>query len=74
MIKNLAATIAGFLTSFLYTTNAFARGGGGAGGDRGAGGGGGEAAATPEIDGPGALMAVALLVSLGVMAYRKAQT
>jgi hypothetical protein len=27
----------------------------------------------PEIDGPGAVVAVALLVSLGIMIYRKAQ-
>ncbi len=69
MTNNLAATIAGLLTSFLYATRALGledhQGQQGQDGDG--------VAATPEIDGPGALMAVALLVSLGVMAYRKAQ-
>ena len=68
MTRSLGAAIAGLMTSVLWSTNAFAFGtGGGGGGD------GGGTASTPEIDGPGAVLAVALLVSLGVMIYRKAQ-
>lgn len=62
MIKKLGASIAGLMTSLLWSTNAFA-----------AGEWGGGAAANPEIDGPGGVMAVALLVGLGIMIYRKAQ-
>lgn len=69
MTTKLGAAIAGLMISLLWSTNAFAdcffgvcRGGGGEGGGE-----------VPEIDGPGAIMAVALLVSLGVMIYRKAQ-
>ena len=65
MTRNLGAAIAGLTTSVLWSTNAFAFG---TVGDDGGG-----IASTPEIDGPGAVMAVALLVSLGVMIYRKAQ-
>lgn len=66
MTKKLGAAIAGLTTSLLWSTSAFAWTGDG-------GGDGGGAASTPEIDGPGAVMAVALLVSLGIMIYRKAQ-
>jgi len=57
------------MTSLLWSTNAFAAGvwGGGGGSD------GGGTASVPEIDGPGAGIAMALLVSLGVLIYRKAQ-
>ncbi len=68
MTRNLGAAIAGLMTSVLWSTNAFAAGEWGGGGDDGGG-----TASTPEIDGPGAVLAVALLVSLGVMIYRKAQ-
>ena len=64
MTRNLGAAIAGLTTSVLWSTNAFALGGY-TGGDG--------AASLPEIDGPGAVMAVALLVSVGIMIYRKAQ-
>lgn len=60
MNKKLGATIAVLLTSILWTTNALAFGGVGP-------------TPNPEIDGPGGVMAVALLASLGVMIYRKAQ-
>lgn len=81
MIEKLWGTIAGVLASFAWTTNGFAiavlQGGGGAGGGGGVGGGGGGGGgggiSTPEIDGSGAVMVVALLVSLGIMIYRKAQ-
>ena len=68
MTRNLGAAIASLMTSVLWSTNAFAAGEWGGGGDDGGG-----TASTPEIDGPGAVLAVALLVSLGVMIYRKAQ-
>ena len=69
MMKMLGATIAGLVASVLWTSNAFAVcslgqldcGGGGA------------VAGAPEIDGPGALTAVALLVSLGAIIYRNAR-
>ncbi len=65
MKNKLAATATGLVvTSFLWSTNAFALGGYS---------GGGEVPANPEIDGPGGVMAVALLVSLGIMIYRKSQ-
>ena len=69
MTRNLGAAIAGLMTSLLWSTNAFAAGewGGGGGSD------GGGTASVPEIDGPGAIIAMALLVSLGVLIYRKAQ-
>ncbi len=63
MTKKLGATIAGFAMSGVWASNAFALGGWG----------GGSPAPNPEIDGPGGVMAVALLVSLGIMIYRKAQ-
>jgi hypothetical protein len=66
MTTNLGAAIAGLTTSLVWSTNAFAAG-------EWLPDGGGEPAATPEIDGPGAVIAVALLVSLGVMVYRKVQ-
>ena len=59
MTRNIGAAIAGLTTSVLWSTNAFALGG--------------YTNKVPEIDGPGATMAVALLVSLGVMIYRKNQ-
>jgi hypothetical protein len=69
MTGNIGAAIAGLTTSVLWYTNAFAAGEWLPGG----GDDGGGTASTPEIDGPGAVLAVALLVSLGVMIYRKAQ-
>ncbi len=69
MTRNLGAAIAGLTTSLLWSTNAFAAGEWLPGG----GDDGGGATSTPEIDGPGALIAVALLVSVGIMIYRKAQ-
>ncbi len=69
MTRNLGAAIAGLTTSLFCSTNPIAPAEwGGGGGDDGGG-----TVSTPEIDGPGAVMAVALLVSLGVMIYRKAQ-
>lgn len=59
MGMKFGATIAGVMTGLLWSSNAFALGG--------------YTNKVPEIDGPGATMAVALLVSLGVMIYRKAQ-
>ncbi len=58
MIEKLGASIAGLAMSVVWTSNALAFGG---------------VAANPEIDGPGGVMAVALLVGIGVMIYRKAQ-
>ena len=69
MTRNLGAAIAGLTTSALWSTNAFAACAFGVCDDGGSGG----ATSTPEIDGPGAVMAVALLVSVGIMIYRKAQ-
>ena len=37
------------------------------------GGGGGGASSAPEIDGPGGLAAIALLISVGAVAYRALQ-
>jgi hypothetical protein len=59
MTRNIGAAIAGLTTSVLWSTNAFALGG--------------YTNKVPEIDGPGAVVSVALLVSLGIMIYRKAQ-
>lgn len=64
MTKKLGVTIAGLTTSLVGATNAFAAG---------EWGGGGGITPNPEIDGPGGVMAAALLVSLGIMFYRKAQ-
>lgn len=63
MNKKLGASLATLAMSGVWASNAFAFGG--FGGDA--------PAANPEIDGPGGVMAVALLVSVGVMIYRKAQ-
>ena len=60
MTTKLGAAFAGLTTSLLWSsTNAFALGG--------------YTNKVPEIDGPGAVVSVALLVSLGIMIYRKAQ-
>lgn len=67
MIKKIKPAIVGSAISILLTTNAFAFGG------VSGGGGGGGVVGNPEIDGPGALLAVALLASIGVMIYRKSQ-
>jgi hypothetical protein len=39
----------------------------------GGGGGGGGASSAPEIDGPGGLAAIALLICIGAVAYRALQ-
>lgn len=65
MTKFLGAATTALISSLLWTSNALAFGG--------FGGGDGGAAANPEIDGPGGVMAVALLVSVGAMIYRKAR-
>ena len=53
------------------TASAFAMGWfGGAGSGLGGGGGGGSNSA-PEIDGPGGIAAIALLVSVGLIAYNR---
>lgn len=76
MTKKHKSLVAGLVSGLLWTTNAFAFGGfgggdGGGGGD--SGGGGGDVVGNPEIDGPGALLVVALLASVAVMIYRNAQ-
>lgn len=66
MLKYAAATL------FIWSTTAshvLAHGGGGRGGHGGGGGHGG--AAAPEIDGPGGVAAIALLVSAGFIAYNR---
>lgn len=72
MTKKLGVAVAGVVTSLVWASNAFAQIGGFTGGGGGDSGGGG-VVGNPEIDGPGALLVVALLASLGVMIYRKAQ-
>lgn len=63
MVEKLLVTTGAFLWSLTWTTNAVAmavfrhkESGGGA---------------APEIDGPGGVMAVALLVSIYIIVYRK---
>jgi hypothetical protein len=65
MLKYAAATFFVWLTT---ASQVLAHGGGGPGG-HGRGGGGG--ASAPEIDGPGGVAAIALLISAGFIAYNR---
>ena len=80
-IRLAAVTLMAWLTTSVYTV-AMAqspRGGGGWGGGSGGGssGGGGSGSvpgsgtSAPEIDGPGGIAAIALLVSVGMIAYNR---
>jgi len=62
MTMKLGTALGSLATSLLWSTNAFAACAFGVCDN-----------VVPEIDGPGVVMAVALLVSLGIMIYRKAQ-
>jgi len=65
MLTKLGMTISALLISAVWTNEAFAAcyaGIGDCGGDSGG---------APEIDGPGALSAIAVLLSIGVILYRK---
>jgi hypothetical protein len=69
MLK-IKTAVAAFSFAMLWTSNAFA-GVGGCWFFCGGGPGSGGPSPAPEIDGPASLTAVALLISVGAIAYRK---
>jgi hypothetical protein len=70
MRTKLGTALSAIVISSLWATQAYAICFFGLG-DCGGGGGGGDSGGAPEIDGPGALTAIALLLSVGVILYRK---
>lgn len=68
MLKTVAATL---FVSMCAASQALAMGNPGGGGRGFGGGGGNSVGSAPEFDGPGGIAAIALLVSVGLIAYHR---